>query len=340
MGITNKKICLKSRAVGLANESNFYLKTEELPEIDKGQFLTKNLWLSIDPFLVGRIRDEKNYTETVPIDGMIPGYTISEVLESKNSEYPIGTLLFGYYGWQQYAIGSGSKNEQMQKVPKDLAPLSAWLGVLGVSGFTAYFGLYDLGKPMIGETVIISTAAGSVGSIVGQLAKLSGCRAVGITSSEEKCNILLNEYGFDAAVNYKDKDNLSSALKAACPNGADVYFDNVGGDLSDEVLKILNDHSRIIVCGRTSIAHLSDTSLDVGPRDHNALLVKRIKKMGYLALDYAPQFMKCTMIFAKLLKSGKIKYREDILEGIENAPEAFIRMMNGKNLGKQLVKIF
>ena len=262
------------------------------------------------------------------------GGAIGKVVESKNPQYQVGDFVVGMFGWQQYAVSSG---KGLRKLDPHAAPLPTGLSVLGITGLSAYFGLLDVCHPQPGETVVVSGAAGAVGSVAGQIAKIQGCRVVGIAGSDAKIDYLLNELGFDAAFNYKTVTDYHARLKELCPSGVDVYFDNVGGAITDAVLKCINVHARVSVCGQISQYNLERPEL--GPRWFGTLIVKRAKVQGFLILDYASRFQEGLRQLGQWLREGKLKHREEFAEGIENAPRAFLGMLQGRNTGKQLVKV-
>ncbi|MBY0612482.1 MAG: NADP-dependent oxidoreductase [Beijerinckiaceae bacterium] len=333
----NRKITLKSRPVGEPSLEHFELVEGEVPEPGEGQVLLRTLWLSLDPYMRGRMSDAKSYAKPVEIGEAMVGGTISEVVASHHSKFAAGDIVSAFAGWQDYALSDG---QGVFKLDPSRAPVQSYLGVLGMPGLTGYTGLLNIGEPKAGETVVVAAAAGPVGSMVGQIARIKGCRAVGIAGGAEKCRYLTDELGFDVAVDHRSP-TLKADLKAACPNGIDVYFENVGGAVFDAVLPLLNDFARVPVCGL--IANYNMTELPPGPDRTAALmrnvLTKRLRLQGFIVTDYAaqtPQFLKEV---GGWLKEGKIKHREDIVEGLENAPQAFLGLLKGKNFGKLLVKV-
>jgi NADPH-dependent curcumin reductase CurA len=292
------------------------------------------LYLSLDPAMRGWIRETKSYIEPVPIGAVMRGATIAEVVESKAAEFAAGDKLIGMNVWAEYSV---VRAEGLRKLPANLPlPLTAFLSVLGGTGLTAYFGLLDVGRPTPGETVVVSTAAGAVGSAVGQIAKLKGCRAVGIAGSDEKCRWIEGELGFDKAINYKT-EKLAPALAAACPQGIDVYFDNVGGEQLEAALSLINLKARVVICG--AISQYNNVEPAPGPRNYLTLLFKRARMEGFILFDYAPRFMEGVMQLGHWVLEGKLKYREDIVEGLENAPRALRKLFDGTNQGKLIVQI-
>jgi len=331
---TNRKFTLASRPVGMPKESDFKLVETPVPTPGAGEILVKALYLSVDPYMRGRISDAKSYAAPVEIGGVMVGGVVGEVIESNNPKFKGGDIVQGEFGWQEYVVCNG---KGVRKVDPAIAPISTALGVLGMPGLTAWGGLLEIGQPKAGETVLVSGAAGAVGSIVGQIAKIKGCRAVGIAGSDDKVRYLVDELGFDAAFNYKTDKNYSEKLKQLCPDGIDVYFDNVGGTITDAVIPQLNVKGRVSVCGQ--IAHYNAEKIETGPRWLWFLIAKQARVEGFLVFQFAEKFMQGAAEMAGWIKEGKLKYREDIVEGFENLPKAFIGMLNGDNTGKRLVKV-
>lgn len=334
MSNINRQFVLASRPVGLPKQSDFRMIETPVPGLKDGEVLVRALYLSVDPYMRGRISGMKSYAAPVEIGQVMVGGGIARVVESKNPGFAAGDVVDIYMGWQEYAISDG---RGLRKLDPSIAPVSTGLGVLGMTGLTAYFGLLDVCDPKPGQTVVVSGAAGAVGSIVGQIAKIKGCRTVGIAGGDEKIAWILKECGYDAAFNYKTTENYSAKLKELCPNGIDVYFDNVGGAITDAVFGQLNVGVRISICGQ--ISQYNDTKVEMGPRLLGALIVARAKVQGFLVSDYAPRFGSALAEMAGWLKAGKLKYREDIVDGFENLPKAFIGLLQGENVGKRLVKV-
>ncbi|MDP5272923.1 NADP-dependent oxidoreductase [Chengkuizengella axinellae] len=329
----NEEIQLASRPEGLPDEHTFRFVSTEMPAPKENEILVKSLYLSVDPYMRGRMREGKSYAAPYSIDQVITGGVVGEVVESKSSNFQKGDIVTGMLNWARYqTVQEGI----VQKVNPSLAPISTNLGVLGMPGATAYFGLMDIGQPKEGETVVVSGAAGAVGMLVGQIAKIQGARVVGIAGSQEKIDYLVNELNFDVAINYKDAD-FKSKLADACSNGVDVYFENVGGEISDEVFKHLNTHARIPVCG--AISSYNNKELDLGPRVQTILIKNRALMKGFLVSDYANRFPEGIKQLAAWIMAGKLKYEETIIDGFENTPEAFLGLFKGTNLGKLLVKV-
>jgi hypothetical protein len=282
----------------------------------------------------GRMNAAKSYAPPVELGGVMVGGVVGQVVESHHPRFAAGEIVEGYFGWQQYALSDGVG---ARKVDPSLAPISTALGVLGMPGLTAYFGLLEIGKPQPGETVVVSGAAGAVGSLVGQIAKIQGCHVVGIAGTDAKARYVVEELGFDSAFNYKSARNYRAKLKTLCPQGVDVYFDNVGGAITDAVIPLLNVRARLVICGQISQYNLERP--EMGPRWLWALIVKQARAEGFLVFQFADRFEEGIRQMAQWLKEGKLKYRENIIEGLENAPRAFIGMLKGENIGKQLVKV-
>lgn len=330
----NRQIVLTSRPRGLPQESNFRLVETDLPELGNGQFLVRTHYVSVDPYMRGRISEAKSYADPVALGDVMIGGAVGRVVESRHPRFKVGDVAVGYWGWQEYAISDG---EGVYPFDTSVAPMSTALGVLGMPGMTAYFGLLEIGKPQPGETVFVSGAAGAVGSVVGQIAKLKGCRVVGSAGSPAKVDHLIQKLGFDAAFNYKEVKDYAAKLDEVCPEGIDVYFDNVGGPLTDAVFTRINIRARIVVCGQ--IDQYNAEEPPQGPRLLWHLIVKRARAEGLLVFDFAEQFPAAQRQMAEWLQAGKIKYRETIVDGLENTPRAFIGLFHGENLGKQLVRV-
>jgi NADPH-dependent curcumin reductase len=331
---TNRQVRLKSRPVGIPQPEHFEIVESPMPSISDGQVLVRNLFLSVEPAMRGWVNALANYAQPVPVGAVMRSLAAGRVLESRNSGFTPGDLVCGPFGWQDYAAVDG-KIIQRKLTDPDL-PISTSLGVLGLNGLTAYFGLLTAGAPQAGETVVVSTAAGSVGSCVGQIAKIKGCRAVGIAGGAVKTRMCLEEFGFDAAIDYKASD-LETALVAACPKGIDVYFDNTAGNISDTVLKHINIGARIVNCGTASIGNWDPWPQ--GPRVERHLLVKRARMQGFLVSDHAARNDEALRELTRWIREGRIRYREDVLEGIEHAPGAIAGLYRGENLGKRLIRI-
>jgi NADPH-dependent curcumin reductase CurA len=334
MANVNRQITLAGRPSGFPKASDFKMVETPVPEPGPGQFLLRTIYLSVDPYMRGRMTDRPSYAPPVQIGEVMVGGAVGKVARSRHPDFPEGAIVEGPFGWQEYAVSDGSR---ARLVDPAVAPISTALGVLGMPGLTAYFGLLDVGDPKPGETVLVSGAAGAVGSVVGQIARIKGCRAVGVAGSEDKFRYLTGELGFDAAFNYKTTDNIVRAIREVCPAGVDVYFDNVGGALTDAAFLTMNLKARISICGQISQYNLERP--EMGPRLLWNLIVKRARVEGFLVSDFAPRFKAAGRQLAEWLRAGHIKYRETIADGLENAPAAFLGMLRGDNVGKQLVRV-
>ena len=330
----NRQFRLAARPVGMPKDSDFKLVESPMPAPGEGQALVKTLYLSVDPYMRGRITGIKTYAEPVNIGDVMEGGAVGEVIESKSNGVARGDHVLGHWGWQEYATVNA---KAVRKLDPKIAPVSTALGVLGMPGMTAYFGFLDICKPQPGETVLVSGAAGAVGSLVGQIARIKGCRAVGIAGADDKVKWLVNELGFDAAFNYKTTTEYSAKLKELCPKGIDCYFDNVGGAITDAVFPLMNVFGRMSVCGQISQYNLERP--EPGPRLLGYILVKQLKVEGFIVSRFQSRFGEGIVQMADWLRSGKIKYREEIVGGFENAVNAFIGMLQGENTGKMLVKV-
>lgn len=328
----NLQVLMARHPKGWVTEEDFRLHEAELPKPGPGEVLVRNVWLSVDPYMRGVMDPGRSYIAKVQPGGVMTGGTVGEIVESHNPKLPAGTYVQGMLGWQTYAATDG---RGLRVLDPKLAPLSTALGVLGMPGVTAWIGLMQFGEPKPGETVVVSGAAGAVGGVVGQLARDQGCRAVGIAGGVAKCAYVQDELGFDACVDYKAGD-LNRGLKDATPKGIDVYFDNVGGATLDAVLRRINVGARIPICGM-----ISQYNLERPEPIHNliAVIPNRARLQGFIVSDHLPRWPEALRHLAGLLQAGKLKYREDIADGLENAPKAFIAMLKGKNIGKQLVRI-
>ena len=336
--IVNRKIVLNSRPVGAPTSKNFRLEESVVPVPADGQILLRTLYLSLDPYMRGRMSDAPSYAPPVAVGAEMIGGTVSRVESSFHPDYQAGDLVLGFNGWQDYAISDGTG---LTKLDPRMTQPSLALGALGMPGFTAYMGLLDIGLPKTGETVVVAAASGAVGSVVGQIAKLKGCRVVGIAGGAKKCRSVVDELGFDDCIDHHSAD-FNQQLATACPNGIDVYFENVGGKVFDTVLPLLNPAARIPVCGL--IAHYNDTALPAGPDRlgllTRTLLTKRIKMQGFIIFDdYGHRYGEFYSQMNTWLNEGKIIFREDIVDGLDNAPQAFIGLLEGKNFGKLVIRV-
>jgi NADPH-dependent curcumin reductase CurA len=337
MSGTNRRIILAARPVGEPKPGDFSLVEAPIPTPGPGEMLLRTIYLSLDPYMRGRMSDAKSYAAPVKIGDAMVGGTVNEVVASNLPGFKPGDIVEGNSGWQEYALSAGTG---VRVIDRTLGPISTAVGVLGMPGMTAYTGLLNIGKPQAGETVVVAAASGAVGSLVGQIAKLKGARAIGIAGGREKCDYVVRELGFDACVDHRSP-TLAQDLKAACPKGVDVYFENVGGEVWNAVLPLFNPFARIPVCGL--IAHYNATSLPEGPNMVPALmrsvLSNRLTLRGFIVYDFADQQGQFLRDVSGWLKEGKVSHREDIVEGLENAPTAFIGLLKGKNFGKLVVRV-
>jgi len=331
---SSREIRLKSRPTGLPSTANFELATVTLPKPGDGEMVVRNLYMSVDPYMRGRMNDRKSYTPPFQLNEALQGGAVGQVVESNNSKFNVGDTVLNGLGWREYFISDG---RGLAPIDPTIAPVQAFLGTVGMPGQTAYFGLLDIGQPKAGETVFVSAAAGAVGSIVCQIAKLKGCRVVGSVGSQAKVDWLLNEVGIDAALNYKEAGNLKAEVGKQCPNGIDVYFENVGGEHLEAALTHMNQYGRIPVCGM--IAQYNDTEATPGPSNLSLIIGKRLKLQGYIVSDYRARTAEFYADMRPWIAAGQIKWQETVVDGIENAPNALIGLFNGENMGKMLVKL-
>lgn len=333
----NRRIVLASRPSGAVEPANFRLEEADVPVPAAGQVLLRTVFLSLDPYMRGRMNDAPSYAPCVQLGEVMTGGAVSQVIASQHPDFRPGDQVMGYTGWQDYAVSDGIG---LSKLPADMSHPSLALGVLGMPGFTAYMGLMDIGQPKPGETVVVAAASGAVGAVVGQIAKIQGCRAVGIAGGADKCRFVVDELGFDACLDRRASD-FPAQLAAACPSGIDVYFENVGGAVFDAVLPLLNTHARVPLCGLISLygGVASTAGADRLPALTRTLLVKRIRMQGFIIFDYEGRQVEFLGPMRQWLAQGKVKYREDVVEGLENAPQAFIGLLRGENFGKLVVRV-
>jgi NADPH-dependent curcumin reductase CurA len=330
----NRQVRLKSRPTGIPQAQHFEIVAAPVRDLRDGEFLVRNDFLSVDPAMRGWVSAVANYSQPVGIGEVMRSFAAGEVLDSRHPRYAVGEKVMGMLGWQEYAVSDGG--QITRKVKETDLPLSASLGVLGLNGVTAYFALLDVGQPRAGDTVVVSTAAGAVGATVGQIAKLAGCRTVGIAGGAAKTALCRDAFGYDEAIDYKAAD-LDAALGAACPRGIDVYFDNTAGAISDAVLRHLAIGARVVICGTASVAIWDPPP--TGPRVERHLLVKRARMQGFIVFDYQHRYEEAVSRLADWVRAGKLGYREDILDGIEHAPGAIAGLYRGENLGKRLIRL-
>ena len=330
----NRQITLAARPNGEPKETDFKLVETPIQELATDQFLVKNLYLSVDPYMRGRMNDRKTYAQPVQIGEVMGGGAVGRIVKSNTRKFHVGEIVMGYFGWQEYAVSNG---DGVERVNPELAPISTSIGVLGMPGMTAYFGLLEICKPRAGETVVVSGASGAVGELVGQIAKIKHCRVVGIAGSDDKVEHVVKDLGFDAAFNYKTTTDYVAKLRELCPRGIDIYFDNVGGTITDAVMTLINPRARISLCGQISQYNAAEP--EMGPRQLGLLIEKQAKMEGFLVFQFAEKMRVAQKKMADWIRAGKIKYRESIVQGIEHTPTAFIGMLRGENIGKQLVQL-
>jgi NADPH-dependent curcumin reductase CurA len=338
MATLNKQILLASRPQGEPTVDNFKLVEQPVPALAEGQVLVRNHFLSLDPYMRGRMNEGKSYAQPQPLNEVMIGGTAGEVVESKNSHFKVGDKVVGMGGWQQYQLVDANQRGVLQKVDTTHVPLSAYLGAVGMPGVTGWYGLVKIIDPKPGETVVVSAASGAVGGAVGQLAKVRGCRAVGIAGGPDKCRYVVEELGFDACIDYKqhkDVKSLNAALKEACPKGIDGYFENVGGMILDAVMLRMNAFGRMAMCGMISGYNGEPIPLSAP----QLILVNRLRIEGFIVSEHMEAWPEALKELGMLVATGKLKYRETVAEGIESAPEAFFGLLKGRNFGKQLVRL-
>ena len=331
---THRQFRLAARPTGYPKESDFRLAESSVPELGAGEFLVRIVYLSLDPYMRGRMSDARSYVPPVALGDVMEGGTVGEVVRSSHPAFAVGDVVEGRLGWQEYAVSAG---KGVRKVDPTVAPISTALGVLGMPGLTAYFGLLEVGQPKAGETVVVSAASGAVGGLVGQIAKLKGCRAVGLAGSDAKVDYITGELGYDVGINYRTAPDLDAALRAACPGGIDVYFDNVGGGITEAVSRHVNPFARFAVCGLMSQYNLTEPEL--APRNERFVLVNRVRIQGFIVFDFSARYKEGLVQLTDWVRQGKLKYREDIVDGLERAPEALIRLLQGRNFGKMVVRV-
>ncbi len=330
----HRQVRLAARPVGYPKETDFRLVESPVHEPGAGEFLVRVIYLSLDPYMRGRMSDARSYVPPVTLGDVMEGGTVGEVARSNHPGYAVGDIVEGRLGWQEYAVSAG---KGVRKLDPTVAPISTALGVLGMPGLTAYFGLLEVGQPKPGETVVVSAASGAVGGLVGQIAKLKGCRAVGLAGSDAKVDYITRELGFDAGINYRMAPDLDAALHAACPGGIDVYFDNVGGRITEAVSRHVNPFARFAICGLISQYNLTEPEL--APRNERFVLVNRVRIQGFIVFDFAARYRDGLAQLTEWVRQGKLKYREHFVDGLERAPAALIGLLQGKNFGKMVVRV-
>jgi len=331
---TTRTINLKSRPKGTPKLSDFDFTTSEVKELQKGEVLLRTTYVSVDPYLRGRMSDAKSYIEPFELNKPIVSGIIAEVIDSKSDNFSVGVFVSGVLEWKETQV---AKEDSLKKVDPNQAPLSAYLGILGMTGLTAYLGLTEIGKPKEGETLVVSGAAGAVGSIVGQIGKILGLHVVGIAGTDEKVDMIKSDFGFDEGINYNTTENMTQAIAKACPDGVDVYFDNVGGEISEAVLFNINKFSRTVNCGAISV--YNDTELPKSISVQPFLIKNSSSMQGFVIFDYVDKHPAGIKQLAKWLQEGKLEYTETIQEGFETIPQAFLDLFEGKNKGKMVVKL-
>ncbi|HTP70892.1 MAG TPA: NADP-dependent oxidoreductase [Burkholderiaceae bacterium] len=338
MVTTNKRFVLASRPTGEPTPANFRLEDAPLPTLGDGEVLVRHHYLSLDPYMRGRMNEGKSYAQPQPLNAVMVGGTVGEVIESRHAGYKAGDKVVGYGGWQQYSVVSAGQPGVLRKVDTTRVPISAYLGAVGMPGVTAWVGLNKIIEAKEGETIVVSAASGAVGGVVGQLAKARGCRAVGIAGGADKCGYVVKELGFDACIDYKTLDGadaIAAALQQACPNGIDGYFENVGGAILDAAMRNANAFSRIAMCGMIS----GYNGAPIPMAAPQLILTNRMKVQGFIVSEHMPLWPQALTELGASVAKGTLKYRETVAQGLEGAPEAFIGLLKGRNFGKQLVKL-
>ena len=335
MSELNRQWLLAARPHGLVKESDFEYRESPIPEIADDEVLVRNLYLSFDPAMRGWMQDRKSYLPPVAIGEPMRASCVGQVIESRHPRFTPGDLVQGVLGWQDYAAASSGGPMPISRIPSEF-PMTLPLHVLGITGLTAYFGVLDLGRPQAGETVVVSAAAGATGSVAGQVARLQGCRVIGIAGGAEKCDWVTQEAGFDAAIDYKSED-VRGRLRELCPDGIHIYFDNVGGEILDAALTLIASGARIVLCG--GISSYNEETPPPVPRNYLNMIAQHARMEGFLVFDYLPRFREALQQLGDWIRRGELAYREDIQHGFENAPRTFLRLFEGKNIGKQLLKI-
>ncbi len=334
MTTANRQILLNAHPKGDLKQSDFRMVDAEIPAIANGEVLIQTLYLALEPAMKGWMENRADYVSPLEIGDVMRGYGTGRVIECRNDRLPTGTIVGGSLGWQEYVVTDG-KSLPVNVLPNDIDTPAA-MGVLGVTGLTAYFGMLEIGKPKAGDTVLVSGAAGATGSIAGQLAMIEGCRVVGIAGSDEKCQWLTQDLGFDDAINYKSED-VAARVRETCPQGVNIYYDNVGGEILDIALNNLADNARVVICGGISRYNL--TGAIPGPKNYFNLVYRRSRMEGFIVSDFAKRFPEATAVLQEHLHSGRLKHRETILEGFERMPNALMSLFSGDNIGKLLVHV-
>jgi len=334
MSTTSREIHLKRRPQGIPSPDDFELVTVSIPTPEAGQMLVRNIYMSVDPYMRGRMRDRRSYVPPFQLGEPLTGGCVGQVIQSNGGPFDEGDYVLGMLGWREYYLSDG---EGLMPIDPSIAPMQAFLGTVGMPGQTAYFGLLDIGQPQAGETVFVSAAAGAVGSVVCQIARIKGCRVVGSAGSPAKIDWLQNDLGVDAALNYKEVANLRAELATLCPDGIDVYYENVGGEHLEAAIALMNNHGRIPVCGMISLYNATEPT--PGPSNIASVIGKRLKLQGFIVSDYRARADAFYADMRRWIEEGRITWRETIWDGIERAPEAFIGLFHGENIGKMVVKL-
>jgi hypothetical protein len=329
-----KQITLQSRPLGMPTLQNFKIENSTLDPIQDGEVLLKGLYYSVDPYMRGRMNEAKSYVAPFKINEALEGGVVATIVESKSDTFKVGDTVVGRFPWKEMFV---SKDDVLQKVDTNIPELSYYLSILGMTGLTAYFGLMDICKPKAGETIVVSGAAGAVGMVVGQIAKLQGCRVVGMAGTDEKAKTLLDDFGFDQVINYKTTTNIYKAVKEACPDGVDVYFDNVGGTISDAVISAINFHARIALCGQISLYNSKE--IPMGPRVQPMLLTRSVLMQGFIVSNYQNRFPEGMKQLSNWVQEGKLSFTQTIVDGFDQLPTALLGLFEGANTGKMIVKV-
>lgn len=332
--MNTEQIILKSRPKGLPTLENFKMEKTELPKIKEKKVLLEGMYYSVDPYMRGRMNDTKSYVPSFETGKPLIGGVVAKVIESKSEKFQVGDVITGNLPWRKKMIAA---EKDIQKIDSTVAPASYYLGILGMTGLTSYFGLMHIGKPKAGETVVVSGAAGAVGMVVGQIAKIQGCRVIGIAGSDDKIDMLKEEFGFDDAINYKTTTDMKKAIAKACPKGVDVYFDNVGGDISDAIMMNLNFQARVVICGQISLYNSTETPM--GPRLQPILLTRSVLMQGFIVSDFQSDFPEGIQHLVSWIKEGKLNFKETVVHGFDKLPEALLGLFKGDNTGKMIVKV-
>lgn len=332
--MNTEQIILKSRPKGLPTLENFKMEKTELPKIKDNEVLLEGMYYSVDPYMRGRMNDTKSYVPPFETGKPLSGGVVAKVIESKSEKFQVGDVITGNLPWRKKMIAA---EKDIRKIDSTVAPASYYLGILGMTGLTSYFGLMHIGKPKAGETVVVSGAAGAVGMVVGQIAKIQGCRVIGIAGSDDKIDMLKEEFGFDDAINYKTTTDMKKAIAKACPKGVDVYFDNVGGDISDAIMMNLNFQARVVICGQISLYNSTETPM--GPRLQPILLTRSVLMQGFIVSDFQSDFPEGIQHLVSWIKEGKLNFKETVVHGFDKLPEALLGLFKGDNTGKMIVKV-